>query len=65
MQSWTLKNFVKDKGMNEAMRVTTLTTKAGVYYAYERGIQITQTEDHYYEVWIKQLQRRVPIEGES
>ena len=65
MISWTLKKFVKEKGMNEAKRVMELTTKAGVYYAYRRGIKIVETEDMHYEVWIAKMERRVPIEGES
>ena len=63
--NWSLKGFVKEKGMYEAMRLMELTTRQGVYNAYSRGIKIVETEDMHYEVWISQLQRRVPIEGES
>lgn len=60
-RNWSLKGFVKDKGMDEAKRVMKLTSRAGVYYAYTRGIKIVETEDMHYEVWISELQRRVPI----
>jgi len=61
MQSWSLKNFVRDKGLDEALRVTKLTTRQGVYAAYPRT-QIVQTDDEFYQVWIKKLKHKVAID---
>lgn len=62
MQSWSLKKFVKDMGMDEARRVSGIATRQGVWAAYPRGMQIIEADDGHYEVWIKQLKRRVLID---
>ena len=62
MQSWSLRKFYEEKGMDEAMRVMNCTSRTTVYNRMSLGYRIVDDDDGYYEVWRTELKRRVLID---
>jgi len=62
-QSWSIKNFKDEFGVDETMRVLGCTTRMTVYNALNRSIRITLTDDDRLEAWEAKLVNAVDLLG--